>query len=71
VLHSGRVWPYPQTRLERLAKDECFSLLPKSVNYDVKSLKYKPLGSSSCNYYSLDLLTLYGKLDNFKNMSNF
>jgi hypothetical protein len=38
VLHSGRLWPYPQhwTRLERLARDKHSSSLGKNVNYGCK-----------------------------------
>jgi len=37
VLHLGKLRPYPQTRLERLAKDKRSSLLWKVVNYGRKS----------------------------------
>jgi hypothetical protein len=38
VLHSGRIWPYPQTstRLEKLARDKHSSLLRKAIKYGQK-----------------------------------
>ncbi len=57
MLHSGRLHPYPKTRLERLASEEHSSLLRKFVNYNRKK------------FYNIEPGTIVIKLSFFESVA--